>query len=71
MKRYVYEPIISTIRRNRVLAAIQPADGLLHAMEWRCRVVPIVHFSSNLELLATLTMAGSLIAFVACYLTAF
>jgi len=71
MKRYVYEPIISTIRRNPVLATTQPANGPLYAIESRCKVVPIVHFSSNLELLATLTMAGSLIAFVACYLTAF
>lgn len=70
MKRYFYEPIISNIRRNCVLAAIQPTNGPLYAMESRCRVVPIVSFSSNLEFLATLTMAGSLIAFFACYLTA-
>ena len=71
MKRYFYEPIISTIRRNRILAAIQPGNGPLYAMEWRCRVVPIVSLSSNLEFVATLTMAGSLIAFFVCYLTAF
>jgi hypothetical protein len=71
MKRYFYEPIISTIRRNRVLAWIQPVNGPLYPMEWRCRVVPIVSVSSNLEFLATLAMAGSLIAFFVCYLTAF
>jgi len=71
MKRYVYEPIISTIRRNPVLATTQPANGPLYAIESRCKVVPIVSFSSYLEFLATLTMAGSLIAFFACYLTAF
>lgn len=71
MKRYFYEPIISTIRRNPVLATTQPANGPLYAIESRCKVVPIVSFSSYLEFLATLAMAGSLIAFFACYLTAF
>lgn len=70
MRRYFYEPIISTIRRNPVLAATQLASGSLYEVESRCKVVPIVSFSSYLEFLATLTMAGSLIAFFTCYLAA-
>jgi hypothetical protein len=68
MRRYFYEPIISTIRRTRGLVAIKPTP--IYAVESGCRIVPTVSFSSDLEFVATLAMESSLIAFFGCYLTA-